>query len=237
MLSKNESNSLIELGQLIESGLEAKIKRSFMLKPFLPGYGLQSESDYDVFNVKITFSLKSLKQATETYPDYDITKEVADIFVENINRLIFKGLNEVLEKELNPYISSNVESILKFTKINKDASIICSESDSITFEFHEKFKPYEMNFLVPEDYPYLIGTIYGIPIYINPLQEKGKVVSILRPILDYGVVVLKHSFSKYSILEDDVIVDYEPVNLYFNISSQLEDHKVFLLKYDDDQSS
>jgi hypothetical protein len=143
-------------------------------------------------------------------------------------------LEEVLYNELNPFKTNNAESILKFLKINKSASLICSESDSITFEMHEDFKPYEVSFVIPEDYPYMVGEIYGIPIYINPLQEKRKVIAILRPILDYGVLVKKDSFSTYSLQEDDIIVDYEPVNLYFNIQSSTEDHKIFILEYDRD---
>jgi hypothetical protein len=234
MLSKRESNSLIELGQIIESKLEEKIKRSFLIHPFLPGYGLEGEYDYNMFNVKITFSLKSLMDSVNSFPGHDITHEVANIFTENINKLIYSNLEEVLYNELNPFKTNNAESILKFLKINKSASLICSESDSITFEMHEDFKPYEVSFVIPEDYPYMVGEIYGIPIYINPLQEKRKVITVLRPILDYGILVKKDSFSTYSLQEDDVIVDYEPVNLYFNIQSSTEDHKIFILEYDRD---
>lgn len=234
MLSKRESSSLIKIGQDIESKLEEKIKRSFLVNPFLPGYGLDDEYDYNVFNVKITFSLKSLRESIGSFPGHDVSEEVANIFVENINRMVYSKLEEVLKSELNPYKTKNAESILKFLKINQNSSLICSESDSITFEMHDNFKPNEIHFLIPEDYPYLVGEIYGIPIYINPLQEKGKIISILRPILDYGIVVLKDSFSTYILQEDDVVVEYAPVSLYFNIKSNLEDHKIFILEYDRD---
>jgi hypothetical protein len=168
------------------------------------------------------------------YPRYDIVQEVANIFVENVSKLVYYKLEEVLNNELNPFKTNNAESILKFLKINKHSYLICSESDSITFEMHEKFKPYEISFATPIDYPYLVGEIYGIPIYINPLQEKRKIVTMSRPILDYGIVVKKESFSTYTLQEDDIIVDYEPVTLYFNIQSGTEDHKIFILEYDRD---
>jgi len=234
MLSNHEKNSLIELGQSIQSKLEEKIKRSFLINPFLPGYGLEGDYEYNMFNIKIAFSLKSLRESIETYPGYDITQEVANIFTENISKLVYSNLEKVLQNELNPFVTNNAESILKFLKINKNAYLICSESDSITFEMHDKFKPYELNYMIPEDYPYLVGEIYGIPIYINLLQEKGKVAAILKPILDYGIVVRKDLFSTYILQDDDVVVEYEPVNLYFNIQSSAEDHKLFILEYDRD---
>jgi hypothetical protein len=234
MLSNHEKNSLIELGQSIESKLEEKIKRSFLIHPFLPGYGLEGDYEYHMFNVKITFSLKSLRESIETYPEYDIAQEVANIFTENISKLVYSNLEKVLQSELNPFKTNNAESILKFLKMNKSAYLICSEADSITFEMHEEFKPYELNFMIPDDYPYLVGEIYGIPIYVNPLQEKRKVIAILKPILDYGIVVRKDGFSTYVVQDDDVAVDYEPVHLYFNIQSSTEDHKIFILEYDRD---
>jgi hypothetical protein len=234
MLSKRESSSLIKIGQDIESKLEEKIKRNFLINPFLPGYGLDDEYDYDVFNVKITFSLKSLRESIESFPEYDISDEVANIFIENINKMVYSKLEEVLKSELNPFKTKNAESILKFLKINRNSSLICSESDSITFEMHHEFKPNEIHLLIPDDYPYLVGEIYGIPIYINPLQEKGKIITILKPILDYGIAVQRDSFSKYILQEDDVVVEYSPVSLYYNIQSNLEDHKIFILEYDRD---
>lgn len=231
MLSNSEKEILKDFGSNISKNLIEVIKREFMVSDQLPGYGdISEESEtYMRFNMKIRFSLSSLYSLYPELTMSEITEYISVVFINSLNKLVYDTEKDHFSTELNTWNIDNVNQMINFVKIHKNSTIICNMADFQELSEHENFKSIDIVLSTHADVPTLTGSIEGVSIYIDNGIEPGTFVSVLVPILDYGIIEREDNYLFFE-SDDDIEIEYSPIDIFYNIEIDHGKFKTFKFK-------
>lgn len=231
MLSNTEKENLKDFGVNISKNLIEVIKREFMVSDQLPGYGdINEDSEsYMTFNMKIRLSLSSLYSLYPELSMSEITEYISIIFINSLNKLVYDTEKDHFSTELNTWNIDNVNQMINFVKIHKNSTIICNMADFQEISGHENFKPIDIALSTHSDIPTLTGSIEGVSIYIDNGIENGTFVSVLVPILDYGIIEREDAYLFFE-SDNDIEIEYSPIDIFYNIEIDHGKFKTFKFK-------
>lgn len=228
-MDDDRKSELIKLGEKIEETLQYIVESVLYHHPVVPGYGILSEGPFTKYDMRITFSLNQLLSIFEEDDKLNMAEQVALVFSNEISLSLIKKVIDTLGLQRNIIYTDNFNGILNYAKVHKTPYIICSQEELVIIREHFDFK-YNSNILEcgPNE-TYKAGTIDHVEIYCNPMQSisDNSIYLLTSALIEYEFDTDRDITSTYSNLEDDVHITYNPVDIYYKQSADIDSFKRF----------
>jgi len=231
MISDEEKKHLIAFGQHIEETLQDETQQYFQYRPSLPGFGDIEGDEFIKYDLGVTFSLSHLVKVNEDNPNASMSQQVGLIFASEIVMTLFHKILLIFDIQTNTIHTDSVEAIVNFGNLHEKSTILCSLEDLWQFEKHKDYEEQNLKEYCGPSEPFPVGKIKMNTIYCNPLQllSDKSIYLLTKPLIEYGIAINRENVTTYEVKEDDVEVVFNPADIYYRVSADIDSFKTFNL--------